>query len=497
MGERSWYDSWPGVLALGVFGVALWAQADAPVGVFYDDGIYVALAKALAAGEGYRNIHLPGAPPSVHYPILYPAVLSVLWRLWPAFPDNVVLFRLFDSAALAGAAWVVARHAARWTPRVAQLTMLPAGFLAFPLLTIVGVRLSEPLFLLLAAAAVSVADRKEVTLRAAVGAGVLAALAALTRSIGLAVVGGVLASLWWRGRRREAAVAVIPALVFLTPWFIWVAAHASEVDPRIAANYGTYAQFIDQVGIGAVVAGIDLRGLAPVARLVLPPLPAALWFPLAFGLLGVAVWGAVKSVGRVPALVATLSLYAVVVTLWPFIPDRFIWIILPWIFLLLAAGAADLARRGPLLRGAVLVLALLATAGYLRREVVSLRTRGFAAAAEGIGRSFNLLVPSIAAETPADAVIASSDEALVYLYTGRRAIPNYVFRWDGRSRRPLPDGQVRDYFCGADVTHVVLTGPTASAADIVARLQLRDDVMLRPLFEFTEGPALYRFLCFD
>ena len=94
---------WPALVALGVFVTALWAQTNAMVGVFYDDGLYVVLAKALATGDGFRFIHLPGAPPGVHYPFLYPAALSVLWRVWPAFPANVTLFQLFDSAMLATA----------------------------------------------------------------------------------------------------------------------------------------------------------------------------------------------------------------------------------------------------------------------------------------------------------------------------------------------------------------------------------------------------------
>ena len=89
----------PAVLGLVTFVVALWAQSDALVGVFYDDGVYVTLAKALADGHGYVSLHLPDQPPAIHYPPLYPFVLSLLWRLWPAFPENVALFELFDSAA--------------------------------------------------------------------------------------------------------------------------------------------------------------------------------------------------------------------------------------------------------------------------------------------------------------------------------------------------------------------------------------------------------------
>lgn len=101
-----------GAMALGlaVFAVALWAQTGALVGAFVDDGFYVTLAQSLAEGHGYRNLNLPGAPPHVRYPFLYPAALSLLWRLWPQFPANVALVQLFDSAA---AVWAQRRQGCR------------------------------------------------------------------------------------------------------------------------------------------------------------------------------------------------------------------------------------------------------------------------------------------------------------------------------------------------------------------------------------------------
>lgn len=80
---------WPGLLGLVVFAIALWAQTDALAGVFYDDGIYLSLARSLAEGEGFRYGHLPGDPAGVRYPFLYPYVLSFLWRVWPSFPANL------------------------------------------------------------------------------------------------------------------------------------------------------------------------------------------------------------------------------------------------------------------------------------------------------------------------------------------------------------------------------------------------------------------------
>jgi hypothetical protein len=488
---------WPKVLGLFVFAVALWAQPDALVGVFYDDGIYVGLAKALAEGEGYRYAHLPGGPPGIHFPILYPAVLSLLWRIWPAFPQNVTLFQLFDAAALGVAAGLIAHHLQRWqVAPAAQYITLPIAFVAFPLLAIVGVRFSEPLFLALLAGAVVLADRPNVGRRDGVGAGVLAGLSFLTRSIGMAAIIGVPIALWWRGRRGAAVAAFAASMVIAVPWLVWLVWHGGAVDSRIAANYGTYMAAVGQTGFLEVVRGIDLRAFAPLARLTLPAVPAPIWLLLA-GLLAAAVaWGVWKIARRVPAFAVTLILYVAVVALWPFTPDRFMWIVLPWMAMLGVVGATAAWRsKRAWARWPAVVLAVAIVVGYPRREFASLIQRQFAATAQGITVPFAVLIPAIAAELDADAVIASEDEALIYLYTGRRAVPSYLFRWSGRSTEPLSPDTTVDFYCDAGVTHLALSGPRAPGAPLVEELLRRGDGTLSLSFRVTNGPALYEFKC--
>ena len=82
-----------GVLVAAIaLAIALVAVPNWPVGVFQDDGIYVILGKALATGEGYRYLNLPGAPYATHYPPGYPLFLALLWKVSPQFPQNVGLF---------------------------------------------------------------------------------------------------------------------------------------------------------------------------------------------------------------------------------------------------------------------------------------------------------------------------------------------------------------------------------------------------------------------
>lgn len=487
---------WPGLLGLGVFLLALWAQTGALVGAFYDDGIYVTGAKALAEGSGYRNIHLPGAPPMVHYPVLYPALLSLLWRAWPAFPANVTLFQLADALALGAAAWIIAVHARRvGVPAFARYPVLALGFLAFPLLSLIGVRFAEPLFLMLVAGAVALADRDDGDAKVALAAGTLAGLAVLARSIGICAVAGVPLSLWLRGRRRSALLAAAPGVALLLPWTLWVALQAGEVDPRLA-NYTPYARVVAQTGLGPMLHGLlTLRALWPVPELLLPRLPAWAFWPLAVPMIALLLGGGVASFRRAPALVTTLATYLLISTVWPFSPHRFVWIVMPWLGLLIAAGWIKTWRLGRLGRGIGALVAVTVAVGYVPREAKSLTERRFARTAEGTTRALRVLAASISAEVPAHAVIASENEALLYLYTGRRSVPSQLFRWQGITAASLPGEDAVRYWCEVGVTHLAVTGPGGPAAEVAAELEQRSDAALTSLFRITDGPALYRFRC--
>ena len=71
-----------------------------PVGIAQDDGLYVILAKALATGQGFHFINLPGAPAGVHFPPGYPLFLAGLWRVTSSFPANVLAFAVANMVLL-------------------------------------------------------------------------------------------------------------------------------------------------------------------------------------------------------------------------------------------------------------------------------------------------------------------------------------------------------------------------------------------------------------
>src|SRR5579884_410890 len=81
--------------------VPLWLCRDQPLlGDNYDDAVYWSSARSLANGDGYRVPTLPGDPWQVKYPPLYPAWLSLAWRLNPQFPRNLTIATALQAVLL-------------------------------------------------------------------------------------------------------------------------------------------------------------------------------------------------------------------------------------------------------------------------------------------------------------------------------------------------------------------------------------------------------------
>jgi hypothetical protein len=471
------------------------AAPEALVGVFYDDGIYLALGRSLAEGHGYRLLYLPGAPEAVHYPFLYPAFLAGLWKLWPDFPANVVLFRAANAALMAAFVWLAAASLERVLPRwwMAPLVLAMAA-LSVPLMAVTTVLFAEPLFLALAGGACWAADRARESglagerrreLKLAVLAGTLAGLAALTRSIGVAVVAGVAIAL--AKRPRAATAAAVPAAAVLLPWIAWVAAHADSTDPATRANYGTYFDLLRQSGWSWLSARSLVEVMSPLAAISLPPLGTVIRWLAALAGGAILVLGLSRLRSRAPATGYALLVYLAIVLVWPYGPDRFIWAALPWLAVAFATGvvsALEMTRGLPgsgrrALRAAVALGALLVAGGFAFNQARG-HARGAATAAQrGISETMGELLPWIREAADSSAVIAGEDEALLWLYTGRRAVPSYLWRVRGREAESLGPDTLRAYFDRSGVTHVLLTGPGSDAAPTLDSLLGRHPGYLR------------------
>lgn len=464
---------------------------DALVGVFYDDGIYAALGRSLAEGGGYRLHYLPGAPAGVHYPFGYPAFLALLWMLWPVFPDNVALLRganavLMGLFAALASGYLGARLP---VPRGLTTALVVATALSVPMVAVATVLFSEPLFLVLATAALWCADASAArTGRGgrllAAAAGLLAGASQLTRSIGVSVVIGVAVALLLARRPARALMALAIAVVCVAPWLLWSAANQDATDPAIVANYGTYGQFLAQGGAHWFAPASLLALGGPLGSLGLPPLGSLTAVPaLLATIMLVAGWWSLGRHAR--ALQLMLLGYLGVVLTWPYGPDRFLWAIVPWLAVVFALGVRYVwylpgpTRSQLMVKAFAGIAALSVVIGYSRSQTIGYARKGATAAQRDISDAFRQVLPWIRAETDSNAVIASEDEALVWLYTGRRAVPSYVWRARGREAESLGPDSLRAWLDRSRATHLMLMGPGSDAAPTIDQLLERYPGYLR------------------
>ncbi len=495
---------WAAAAGLAVTAVAAANSTASLVGVFYDDGIYLALAKSVAGGHGYVLPYLPGSPGAVTYPFGYPLFLAALWKLDPSFPANVALFKAANAVLLGLFATLLVLYLrGRFALAPWRLALVvTAAATALPLIAVATVLFAEPLFLVLLVSACWAGDaaRDAGSRRRAWGlavlAGLLAGAAALTRSVGIAAVFGVAVSLLLVRRPRAALVALAVSAACLAPWMAWAARHHHDVDPILAANYGTYADLVAQAGWGWFSPGSVRDLLGPLAAVALAPFHDWLRFYLGVPALLLAAVGFGALLARASALGWSLLVYLGIVLLWPYGPDRFLWAAWPLLAVAFVAGvrrswerfaaaAPPFSRIGRWCVAAAVAVVLAGygffqVRGYARGDALALQ-RGISAAMSGI-------LPFVR-ETPPDAVVAGEDEALLWLYTGRRAVPNYVWRHTGRGGESLGPDSLRAWFDRAGVTHVVLSGPRSDAAPTINELLGRSPGYLR-LVRVLPGSAL-------
>jgi hypothetical protein len=451
------------VLTAAVGALALNRQL---VGVFYDDGLYAGIAVALATGQGYVYPHLPGTPEAVHYPPLWPVLLAPLFAAF-SLDTAALLGKVLNLLLAAAGAGLVAWHAARTrllgddAPPWLAPALVAAAAATIPVLAIQAVLFSEPLFSVLLAAAVIFADAPPHGLRpgAAAGlAGCAAALGLLTRSIGVAAGVGVVLYLLVvrRAPWRHLAAAAGPVGLAALGWGLWLGRHHGGIDPAMAMNYGSYFETVRAAGLG--VFWPSLRDLPrPLGNLTLHWLPAPV-FDYGFGAaaLVVGVYGIAHLLPR-SAIAWVLIPYVAILAVWPFPGDRFIWSILPWLALVWTAGALALVRRWRLLRLPLALLAGVMLVGWGGVQVPGFAHRWWGTAAGRISDNFRELLPRLGS-LPEGAVLATDDEALVWLYTRRTSVPFSGYTYRGRTTVLPTPVEHRAYLERQGVSHILFSG---------------------------------------
>lgn len=423
-----------------------------PVGVFQDDGIYMVLAKSLATGEGYRFLQMPGSPNATHYPPLYPAFLSVLWRIWPQFPENVVLFKYANAVWLSVAAVGTYRFVKQWggLGEAAAIATTVAFVSCAPLMLLTVMVLSEPMFLALMIPTLVVAERatRSGTWRDAAVAGFAIGALSMVRSLGILIAPATLLVLVWQRRWRSAAVLGLATAMTVAPWQWWVAAHAHEVPSIYLGKYGSY--------FGWWTNAIATEGMAWVGRVAMHNLrmlteqgwasTASESMPLTVRVLttmSLAVFflgGLLRMFRRLPATALFVTGYFLMVVVWPFAPARFTWGVWPLVGLCYALSVQWVWQLGRHAGGGQLKLRMLGVAryaftgvaaallvGYIGYNVKGVTHHWWDTVQQSVADRAHPLAEWTLANTKPTDILATDDDVLIHLYTGRRTIPTGAF----------------------------------------------------------------------
>ena len=430
----------------------------APVGVYADDAMYVILARSLATGQGLRVLNLPGAPYAIHFPPGYPLLLSVLWRLAPSFPDNVMLFKAFNAECLAVVAVGVARFVRDRVggPAFAAAVGIVTA-VSVPLLFLGAILLSELTFLALLMLVLPAVERFADERRPAwhaVALGVAVGACALVRTHGVVLAPAAALVLLCRGRWRDAAVLVVAAFVTMLPWQLWSARHAGTFTGPLLGTYGSYGAWW-HMGYEAMGPSLFSRTLGETIPqtyatfvVLFAPVNRPITLVLTLVLLLACVTLAVRAYWRrLPVTLVFLLGYLVILELWPGPPLRMLWGLWPLFLVLFAVGARELIclsrGRGPAPRLLAAAAVLWLLAGYGAYEWRGLTGRWWETHSRLAGAQIRGLVAWTRAFTRPDDIVSTDAEGAVFLYTGRHTVPVRTFTVDQFFGDPPADVELR------------------------------------------------------
>lgn len=420
-------------------------------GTFHDDGVYLSTAKSLAEGTGYRLIAFPGEPWQTKYPILYPLLLSAIWRVCPAFPANVELMQCFtilcSSLFLSLTYLFLVRFS--YFPRPVSLfavllcSSVP-GFVFFS-----GQLLSEMPFALALLIAMwhleEHVEQSRSTKLSSVMLGISLSMPFLIRLIGLATPLAALVYLMRRGRPFKLTGITIATIAAIG---IGLQAQVGSTDPGIRTdevrayqtNYVDWwqRQALDSAGSvlsknlqelpgvtgKTVLSGILFFGGPFAQQEQLKPLC------LAIGLLPWLVL--MQRTQRNRSLAFMLCAYVFIVLIWPWPSFRFVVPIMPFLFALAFLPVWQIAKRSALTGALAMpfVAIVIATNFGATAQLMSFTRTANVPVIEvprqGVEwASFEQLLTWVKTHTSENDHIAATYDSLVYLYTGRKCVRPY------------------------------------------------------------------------
>jgi hypothetical protein len=450
------------ILALFISNVEAWNPATF-FGRYADDALYFSCAQALAHHRGYILPSFPGMPLKPQVPILYPLLLSEVWKISPQFPENIIwairLTEGFGCLALLCTFFLLRRIAGLAV--VPSLTITAVCALHPVLVRLSGLAMTDVPFaamFLFALLLTQLALSSGTSLGPTAALGVVAALSASLRSLGYMVAVGLLAYILYRREYRRALVYSFAAclttlsVLLLTAHYAPMGAAGNAISSngagsqweRLVVFHTEYVRFHWRMGIPTIGAFFSMIK-ENCLQLVSSPGPFLAgafdrrsWL-LTAGISAIVLSGVVRLLRRPEwrALAFIAIPYIFVVILWPYpLMDRFLLPFLP-IFLLATVleskrllsmakinlvSPASWTNRVLAAALCVILIGYGVFAGwtYLFRDRQALRDAANAQAKTLAQKGE--VYSWIREHTPADAKIVAYDDILLFLYTQRQAL---------------------------------------------------------------------------
>lgn len=425
---------------LVVFGLVLRTPA---IGLYHDDGIYAVNAKALAEGHGYRLISLPDEIPQTKYPILFPLGLSLIWRVAPSFPENVLYLKLFPFAAALVWLWLVDRFLAYQTGRVGLARGIALLTAASPWVLFYSTALfSEALFAAFAWGGLWMlthCERERATATRVLWASLLCGAAYHTRTVSFTLIAAGIVGLAIRKKYRAAFGFAALTAVLAVPWILWSSRQAGTV-PNFYAYYTGLSYwhwnvlFDFNLSEKLIIVGRNLIFLL-VGPGQLMGFNTTRLLPLLL-LIGVlSVVGFVRSARQgVSTVHLFVGAYVATLLLWSWPPARFLLPIYPLILLYTALGGLQILDRWArpqvkraLTSASVVTIAFAAGwgSGTVTRHAVAKERACLYESCERSWQDYRSMMAWVEEKTPASAILMGTQDPIIHLYTGRKVVRSF------------------------------------------------------------------------
>ena len=460
---------WPIVVALVVLhGIASWYLRSPGVVTGGDDAVYIQLSREVQQ-LSYRDQFLNGAPGHVKFPPGYPTFLAGISAV---AGENVDAFLLGGIVAAMCGLLLLADSVRRRVSPTAGLLVMLATFLNPKLIQYSGMVMSEALFFLCVSGSVWAFSHDRLGRSHIFMGGAAAIAAALTRSAGVTIVIAVVVALLFARRMRAAIMVAAAGLVLNGAWFLWTTHAPEPIAGTQGENYVSDTFILPNATLPSLPVTVSRRFVNNARRYATRTVPSLLPLPhvsgtvadnvFFVGVIGVCFLAGAWHLRRTwTILPIVVGAYIMLLLAWPWVVNRFMSPMIPFIMVLIIAGALRISQRlesrWRLLAPTIIAATILLTgASSLRAAVndISACDREEPLVSSRCitpeQRDFLLLANWVADSVSEEAVFLVHKEGAFGYFSGFRAIPLLtVMRADST--------RMGDLLHDVGVTHIALT----------------------------------------